>query len=134
RRRLIQHVYYAKPFLTASWVKDWKSVTHRDYVVPYDTWSTYFPEPLPNKHFTEFSCRKWCKEEHNPPLPADTYRAQTMPDLFEEPRRAIYSHPRRCESVYGQDYTWEDDYRPKGKFPGWCLRGKPPRFDDCDKD
>ncbi|GFR10368.1 uncharacterized protein TNCT_161151 [Trichonephila clavata] len=65
---------------------------------------------------------------------AEAYRAQTMPDLFEEPRRAIYSQPRKCESIYGQDYTWKEDYRPKGKFPGWCLKGDPPHFADCDKD
>ncbi|GFT01190.1 uncharacterized protein TNCV_3373141 [Trichonephila clavipes] len=68
QRRLLQHVYYAKPFLKPSWVKDWQSVTHRDYVVQYDTWSTYFPENFPNPQFTDFTCRKWCKEEHNPPL------------------------------------------------------------------
>ncbi|GFT01196.1 uncharacterized protein TNCV_3373181 [Trichonephila clavipes] len=69
-----------------------------------------------------------------PPPYAEAYRAQVMPDLFEEPRRAIYSKPRKCESISGQDYIWKEDYRPKGKFPGWCLKGDPPHFANCDKD
>ncbi|KAF8792616.1 hypothetical protein HNY73_004190 [Argiope bruennichi] len=133
RRRLLQHAYYAKPFLKKSWTKDWRSMTHKDYTFQYDIWSTYFPERFPNKQLTDYVCRKWCDEEHNPPLQTQAYTAQTMPDLFDEPRRAIYSQPRKCESIYGQDYTWKNDYRPQGRFPGWCLRGKPPRFDDYDK-
>ncbi|GIY23501.1 uncharacterized protein CDAR_465851 [Caerostris darwini] len=68
RDRIMNHMYYAKPFLKQDWTKDWRSVTQRDYVSNYNSRSTYFPQRVPNKQFTDYVCRKWCDEEHIPPL------------------------------------------------------------------
>ncbi|GIY59483.1 uncharacterized protein CEXT_635171 [Caerostris extrusa] len=40
----------------------------RDYVSNYNSRSTYFPQRVPNKQFSDYACRKWCDEEHIPPL------------------------------------------------------------------
>ncbi|GIY23504.1 uncharacterized protein CDAR_465871 [Caerostris darwini] len=71
---------------------------------------------------------------HNLLYSTSDYTAQTMPDLFEERRRTLYGPLRQCESIHRVDYTWKDDYSPQGKFPGWCLKGKPPHFGDSDRD
>ncbi|XP_071036970.1 uncharacterized protein [Parasteatoda tepidariorum] len=133
KRELLRHLYHAKPFVKDSWTKDWKSITHRDYSFRPYVWSSHFPERVPIEEFREFVCKKWCKEPHNPYLPPDAYSTPPMPNLFEEPWRAIYSEPRKCEGAHIQDYTWKNDYRPHGPFPGWCLKGEPPDFANCDR-
>lgn len=65
----MQKLYYFKPFAANSWTKDWKSITHRDFIFRDDNWSIHFPKPKRDISFEKYVCAKWCDEPHNEPLP-----------------------------------------------------------------
>lgn len=69
----MQKLYYFKPFASDSLTKDWKSVAHRDFIFRHDIWSIRFPTKDLDLRpgFEEYTCRKWCKEAHNEPLPGN---------------------------------------------------------------